>query len=81
MASPAMNVFHSVVCYKWQCNGYDCHEETPIMYAAREGVYICHIVCENPVVQMKTEFSVQSELFCNFECVSYNIIPKEIMGW
>ena len=73
MASPAMDGFHSVVSYSWKYNGYECKgEDTPIFYAAREGLYTCCVHSASPIIEMKSSFSVISK------CMIMSIITSHM---
>lgn len=62
MACAALDGYHSVVCYSWDMNGYVCRgENTPLLYASREGKYHCKIANEERNILFISSFSVQSK--------------------
>ena len=60
MASPAIDGFHSIVCYYWEYDDYECGgETTPIIYASRAGKYTCKVFSKD--IEMKSTFTVWSK--------------------
>ena len=53
-----------LVKYSWCFNGYNCRgEDTPILYASREGLYTCEVFNLKPKETFSCSFNVQSEKF------------------
>ena len=48
--------------YNWQCNGYDCGEDSPLLYTPGEVSYVCCVYCGNDGVKTKSMFSVTSRM-------------------
>ena len=63
MACVSISGHHSICDYLWQCNGLDLEQTTPLLYTSLEGVFACHVTCQQlDVLQGNLKFPVGTKI-------------------
>ena len=74
LAYVALNGFHSISQYSWECDDLALDENTPLLYCSSTGNYYCFITCSHhdQKYSAKHEFFVSGETYDSL-CLCFNL--------